>query len=98
LVVRRRPFDPWDEIHDQGYADLAFAFARPFWPTFVERQGCVLIEHRADERATADALERSGGNPRAVEERLNRVALRTEMPIEDDTCMQVATAPRSRFL
>ena len=81
--VGRRSFDPWEEIHDQGYADLALAFARMFWPTFVERQGCVLIEHRADDRAIAEALERLGGDPRAVEELLNRVSLREEMPIED---------------
>ncbi len=68
-------FDPWEEIYDQGYADLALAFARLFWPTFVERQGCVLIEHRADEAAIAEAFERSGGDPRAVEERLNRLGL-----------------------
>jgi hypothetical protein len=79
----RCPVDPWEEIHDHGDADLALAFAHLFWPSFVERQGCVLIEHRAEDCAIAEAFERSGGDPRAVEERLNRVALRQEMPIED---------------
>jgi hypothetical protein len=91
----RRSFDPWEEIHDHGDADLALAFARLFWPTFVERQGCVVIEHRAEGAAIAEAFDRSGGDPRAVEERLNRVALREQMPIEDseiedETFLEVA--------
>ena len=87
------------EIHNQGYADLALAFGRLFWPTFVERQGCVLIEHRAEEAALAEAFERSDGDHRAVEELLNRVALREEMPIEDseiedETLMEVGEIMR----
>jgi hypothetical protein len=92
--VGRRPFDPWQEIHDRGDADLALAFGRLFWPVFVERRGCVVIEHRADDDAIADALERAGGDVRRVEELLNRVSLRHEMPfedseVEDETFMEV---------
>lgn len=82
-VVGRRPFDPWREIHDRGDADLALAFGRLFWPVFVERRGCVVIEHRAVDSAIVDALERAGGDVRRVEELLNRVSLRQEMPFED---------------
>jgi hypothetical protein len=92
--VGRRPFDPWREIHDRGDADLALAFGRLFWPVFVERRGCVVIEHRAVDSAITDALEQAGGDVRRVEELLNRVSLRQEMPfedseIEDETFMQV---------
>ena len=79
----RRPFDPWREIHDRGDADLALAFGQLFWPVFVERDGCVLIEHRAVDGAIEDALERAEGDLRRVEELLNRVSLRHEMPFED---------------
>ena len=90
----RRPFDPWREIHDQGDADLALAFGRLFWPVFVERRGCVVIEHRAVDAAIADALERTEGDPRRVEELLNRVSLRQEMlsedsELEDETFMEI---------
>jgi len=90
-----RAFDPWREIHDRGDADLALAFGRLFWPVFVEQRGCVLIEHRADVDAVAEALERAGGELRRVEELLNRVSLRQEMPfedseVEDETFLEVA--------
>ena len=90
----RRPFDPWREIHERGDADLALAFGRWFWPVFVERDGCILIEHRAVDAAIADALERTEGDPRRVEELLNRVSLRQEMlsedsELEDETFMEI---------
>ena len=90
----RRPFDPWREIHERGDADLALAFGWWFWPVFVERDGCILIEHRAVDDAIADALERAEGDPRRVEELLNRVSLREEMffedsEVEDETFMEV---------
>jgi hypothetical protein len=92
--VSRRPFDPWREIHDRGDADLVLAFARLFWPVFVERHGCVVIEHRAVDSAVAHALEQAGGDVRRVEGLLNRVSLRQEMPfedtpVEDETFMEV---------
>ena len=90
----RRPFDPWREIHERGDADLALAFARWFWPVFVERDRCILIEHRAVDAAIADALERTEGDPCRVEELLNRVSLRQEMlsedsELEDETFMEI---------
>jgi hypothetical protein len=98
-----RAFDPWREIHDRGDADLALAFGRLFWPVFVEQRGCVLIEHRADDDAVAEALERAGGELRRVEELLNRVSLRQEMPfedseVEDETFLEVARILRRGWL
>jgi hypothetical protein len=98
-----RAFDPWREIHDRGDADLALAFGRLFWPVFVERCGCVLIEHRADDVAVAEALERAGGELRRVEELLNRVCLRQEMPfedseVEDETFLEVGRILRRSWL
>ena len=93
-LVGRPPFDPWREIHDRGDADLALAFGRLFSPVFVERRGCIVIEHRAVEEAIAEALEQAGGDVRRVEELLNRVSLRQEMPseesdVEDETFMEI---------
>jgi hypothetical protein len=89
-----RALDPWREIHERGDADLALAFGRWFWPVFVERDGCILIEHRAVDAAIADALERAEGDLRRVEELLNRVSLREEMffedsEVEDETFVEV---------
>jgi hypothetical protein len=81
--VRGRAFDPWEAIHDQGGVDLALAFARLFWPVFVERDGCVLLGHRASDEAVSEGLQQAGGDLRKVEELLNRVSLRELMPIED---------------
>jgi len=97
--VGRRPFDPWEEIHDRGDADLAFAFARLFWPVFVELDGCVLIEHRAVDTAVAEALAEAGVDLRRVEWVLNRVSLRDEMPfedsaVEDETFMDIGRIMR----
>jgi hypothetical protein len=99
----RRSFDPWQEIHNRGDADMALAFGRLFWPAFVERLGCVLIEHRAVDSEIADALKRAGGDVRRVEELLNRVSLREEMPfedspVEDETFMDVGRIMQRSWL
>jgi len=99
----RRSFDPWQEIHVRGDAGMALAFGRLFWPVFVERCGCVVIEHRAFESEVADALERVGGDVRRVEELLNRVSLRQEMlfenrPVEDETFMDVGRIMQRSWL
>ena len=91
----REPADPWREIHERGDADLALAFGYLFWPVFVERRGCVLIEHRADDAAVAQCIEDCDGDLQRVEARLNRVQIRSEMftedsPSEDEILMDVA--------
>jgi hypothetical protein len=94
-AVDRKPPDPWREIHERGDADLALAFGHLFWPVFVERRGCVLIEHRADDTAVARCIKDCDGDLQRVEATLNRVQIRNEMftedsPREDEVLMDVA--------
>lgn len=76
--------DPWRAIRQRGDAQLALAFARLYWPTFVEQAGCVLLEHRAAAEDVASALEQRDGNTRQVEWMLNHVHLWDELPTEQD--------------
>ncbi len=80
--MNSEPTDPWSAIHQRGDADLALAFARLFWPVFVERRGCVLLEHRADDDAISQWLDASNGDPQRVEAMLNHVHLWDEIPGE----------------
>jgi hypothetical protein len=62
---------------------------------FVERRGCVLIEHRADDATIARCIEDFDGDLQRVEATLNRVQIRNEMftedsPSEDEVLRDVA--------
>jgi hypothetical protein len=86
--------DPWRDIHERGDAQLALAFARLYWLAFVERRGCVLIEHRAVEEAISTWLEHSSGDTQQVEGMLNHVHLWDQLPadqseLDDEALMEV---------
>jgi hypothetical protein len=75
---------------------LALAFARLYWPAFVERRGCVLLEHRADDEAISAWLEHGDGDTQQVEGMLNHVHLWDELPteqnaVEDEVLMEVGS-------
>lgn len=75
--------DPWLPINQRADAELALSFARFFWPQFVERRGCVVLAHRADDDQIALWLEKTHGDVQQVEAVLNHVHLYDELRDED---------------
>lgn len=66
-------FDTWSYLNLRADFDLAAAFAKLFWPDFVEVDGCVLLQREYSPEAFAEWMERFDGDRRAVESMLNHV-------------------------
>jgi hypothetical protein len=66
-------FDTWSYLNLRADFDLAAAFAKLFWPDFVEVDGCVLLQREYSPEAFAELMERYDGDRRAVESLLNHV-------------------------
>lgn len=66
----------WDYLGEQnGAASLAVAFSYLFWPSFVEVEGCVLLEERYEPSNFREWWERLSGDVPRVEEVINHVHL-----------------------
>ena len=75
--------NPWLPIQRRGDSELALSFARLFWPKFVERHGCVLLAHRADDGLIEEWLRRTDGDVPQTESALNHVHLYDELSESD---------------
>jgi hypothetical protein len=78
--MAENPNDPWLAVKLRGDSELALSFACFFWPRFVERRGCVLLAHRAEDAQIAQWLEHTRGNVQQVQAALNHVHLHDELP------------------
>ncbi|MGH8603178.1 MAG: hypothetical protein ACREXR_10515 [Gammaproteobacteria bacterium] len=65
----------WDYLARQGGASLAVACSYLFWPSFVEVNGCVLLEERYEPENFREWWERLSGNIPEVESVINHVHL-----------------------
>ena len=66
-------FDTWSYLNLRADFDLAAAFAKMFWPDFIEIDGCVILQSNYSAEAFAEWMERYDGDGRAVESMLNHV-------------------------
>jgi hypothetical protein len=64
-------FDTWSYLNLRADFDLAAAFAKMFWPDFVEVEDCVILQRNYSLEAFAEWMERYDGDRRAVESMLN---------------------------
>lgn len=67
-------------IESRGSFELAVAFARFFWPEFVERDGCILFANGFDEATYIEWRTKSSGNVEAIERMMNHVHLEDLVP------------------
>jgi hypothetical protein len=67
--------DAWDYISYSDNFALALALSHVLWPTFVERQGCILVENRVTEESFEGVWLELSKNVAAVEGMLNETHL-----------------------
>jgi hypothetical protein len=66
-------FDVWSYLNLRADFDLAAAFAKMFWPDFIEVDGCVFLQRNYSPENFADWMERFEGDRREVESMINHV-------------------------
>jgi hypothetical protein len=76
-------------IESRGSVELAVAFAKLFWPDFVERRGCVILSDGFTEDNFAAWWDRLGGDCVAIERVLNHLHVGDLVP-SDTTALDAA--------
>ena len=77
LIPEARAFEWVDDLSPVGWlANVgslghAIAYAELFWPSFVERDGCILLTGRFDQASLQRWMAAAGGDKRAVESVIN---------------------------
>ncbi len=74
----------WDYLSQQGGASLAVACSYLFWPSFIEVNGCVLLEERYEPENFHEWWERLSGNIPEVEDMINHVHLWDIFYLDED--------------
>jgi hypothetical protein len=67
-------------VESRGSVELAVAFAKLFWPDFVEHRGCVLLSDGFTRENFAEWWDRLGGDCAAIERELNHLHVSDLVP------------------